>query len=254
MSKKEILFGRNLQILRSRHNISQQDLADTIHVTRQSISAWERGLGKPDIYSLHDICNYFGISTEKILYERAIEINRTISAETTADENSVDTLVSCANEFVSKGLCTITDEDLDILFGIIRYEFETIMALALSLHKNGYVITEVFANGFSVYLRSDYEATQFVSTLKSLLDNIIHHDNEYIEEKRCEIQEIMYKAYNSVIDGVLTEIYGKNIKQFAFYWADEEENIRGYANTEDECREQAKIQECDNYFILPLVQ
>lgn len=44
MVQGDIRFGRNLNILRSRNNMSQQELADKIHVTRQTISIWERGV------------------------------------------------------------------------------------------------------------------------------------------------------------------------------------------------------------------
>lgn len=50
MEYSEIMFGRNLKILRSQNGLSQQELADEIHVTRQTISLWERDQGKTDIY------------------------------------------------------------------------------------------------------------------------------------------------------------------------------------------------------------
>ena len=35
--------------LRTLHEMTQQELADKIHVTRQTISTWELGAGNPDI-------------------------------------------------------------------------------------------------------------------------------------------------------------------------------------------------------------
>ena len=63
----DIRFGRNVKILRSRKEISQQELADKIHVTRQTVSCWERGEGKPDIYCVNDICRIFKISMDEIV-------------------------------------------------------------------------------------------------------------------------------------------------------------------------------------------
>lgn len=34
MVRSEILFGKNLRILRTQNNLLQQDLADAIHITR----------------------------------------------------------------------------------------------------------------------------------------------------------------------------------------------------------------------------
>ena len=67
MVQGDIRFGRNLNILRSRNNMSQQELADKIHVTRQTISIWERGEGKPDIYFVKDICRIFGVSMDELV-------------------------------------------------------------------------------------------------------------------------------------------------------------------------------------------
>lgn len=43
MSKNQINFARNLRILRDMNEMSQQDLADQIHVARQTVSTWELG-------------------------------------------------------------------------------------------------------------------------------------------------------------------------------------------------------------------
>ena len=67
MVQGDIRFGRNLNILRSRNNMSQQELADKIHVTRQTISIWERGEGKPDIYYVKDICQIFDVSMDELV-------------------------------------------------------------------------------------------------------------------------------------------------------------------------------------------
>lgn len=62
-------FARNLLILRTQNGWSQQELAEKISVTRQTISTWERELGNPDIYIFSDICELFGISADVMLFE-----------------------------------------------------------------------------------------------------------------------------------------------------------------------------------------
>lgn len=71
MSKNQINFARNLRILRDMNEMSQQDLADQIHVARQTVSTWELGGGKPDIYLLCELCELFSIEPTKMLYELA---------------------------------------------------------------------------------------------------------------------------------------------------------------------------------------
>ena len=42
------MFQENLKILRRQQGLSQQALADRLHVVRQTISKWERGTSVPD--------------------------------------------------------------------------------------------------------------------------------------------------------------------------------------------------------------
>lgn len=42
------MFQENLKILRRQRGLSQQALADRLHVVRQTVSKWERGTSVPD--------------------------------------------------------------------------------------------------------------------------------------------------------------------------------------------------------------
>lgn len=48
-------------------NISQEELAKNIYVSRQTISNWETGKSYPDIHSLLLLSNFFGISLDKLV-------------------------------------------------------------------------------------------------------------------------------------------------------------------------------------------
>lgn len=247
MMRNEIRFGRNLGILRAKNSVSQQKLADAIHITRQALSTWERGAGKPDIYCVHDICKFFNVPIETILYGNIL-----CEATVPLHEEKYE-FRYYIKSFNKRGFYTLIDEDLEDFFGIIEYDLEHIAVAALALSKQGYMVTEVFGNGFSVYLKSDEEAVRFQRDLYDTLDCFIHHDNSYIEEKRKEVRNIIDTAYEDALNNVMEEIFGADINGFAYYWVDEMENPRGYANTEEECKEQAKIQMCENYIIFPMV-
>lgn len=42
-----MLFGENLKKLRKKKKLSQDDLAEKVNVSRQSVSKWENGLSFP---------------------------------------------------------------------------------------------------------------------------------------------------------------------------------------------------------------
>ena len=44
--------GNNIRKLRKKHGMSQKDLADKLNIRRQTVSAYEREVSIPDIYTL----------------------------------------------------------------------------------------------------------------------------------------------------------------------------------------------------------
>lgn len=55
---------RRLAELRKEKNVSQEELAEKLYVSRQTISNWERGKTYPDINSLLLIAAYFDVSSD----------------------------------------------------------------------------------------------------------------------------------------------------------------------------------------------
>ncbi|MFD1393254.1 helix-turn-helix transcriptional regulator [Lacticaseibacillus jixianensis] len=56
-----------LRYQRKQLHLSQESLAQELHVTRQTISNWENGKSLPDIYSLIAISNIFGVSLDDLI-------------------------------------------------------------------------------------------------------------------------------------------------------------------------------------------
>lgn len=64
-----MLFGERLQQSRNNLNLTQQDIANEMHVSRQTISSWERGNSYPDINSLVNLSDYYQVSLDVLLKE-----------------------------------------------------------------------------------------------------------------------------------------------------------------------------------------
>lgn len=62
-------FSKNLQKFRIEQDLSQEQLAEKIGVSRQSISAWESGKTLPEIDKVAEICKVFEISSSELLGE-----------------------------------------------------------------------------------------------------------------------------------------------------------------------------------------
>lgn len=59
--------SEKLRYYRKQNNLTQKELADKLHVSRKTISAWENGRGYPDISSITKLSDIFDISTDDLL-------------------------------------------------------------------------------------------------------------------------------------------------------------------------------------------
>lgn len=58
--------GNNIRNLRKKHGMSQKDLADKLNIRRQTVSAYEREVSIPDIYTLIRVADIFSISLDEL--------------------------------------------------------------------------------------------------------------------------------------------------------------------------------------------
>lgn len=60
-------FCKKLQQLRKLHNLTQEELAEALFVSRTAVSKWESGRGYPSIDSLKAISKQFSVSVDELL-------------------------------------------------------------------------------------------------------------------------------------------------------------------------------------------
>lgn len=61
-------ISNSIKTLRKENNLSQDQLAEKLYVTRQAVSNWENGKNQPDLDTLKRIAEVFGVSVERLLY------------------------------------------------------------------------------------------------------------------------------------------------------------------------------------------
>ena len=66
-------FKENLVFLRKSLNLSQEELAEKINVTRQAISKWENGQSTPDMDTILLLCDYFNVTADQLLISLKLE-------------------------------------------------------------------------------------------------------------------------------------------------------------------------------------
>lgn len=60
-------FNEKLQKLRMREGLTQEELAQKLHVSRTAVSKWESGRGYPSIDSLKAVARYFHVTIDEMI-------------------------------------------------------------------------------------------------------------------------------------------------------------------------------------------
>ena len=130
-------FNEKLQELRKNKELTQEELAEALYVSRTAVSKWESGRGYPSIDSLKEIAKYFSVTIDELL--SSDEVINLAEEENKQKENHLRSLV----------------------FGIL--DISVMMFFFLSFfgqNKNG-IVQEVSLsslNGIAVYLKTAYYA------------------------------------------------------------------------------------------------
>ena len=73
-------LAENLQYLRAREGVTQEQLAERLDVSRQSVSKWESGVSFPEMDTLLKLCDMFRVDLDTLLRG---SVERTFSEDTT---------------------------------------------------------------------------------------------------------------------------------------------------------------------------
>jgi len=132
-------FGERLYELRKNKNISQEELAELLDVSRQSISKWENDKAYPEMTRLLFMSEYFNVSLDYLM------------RGTEGDESNNDVTVSYKaknmlmvwNSFVSN----LSDKQRKLMMVLYILLISVFVAIIVSfLYGAGYAIGEFLGN------------------------------------------------------------------------------------------------------------
>lgn len=82
-------IGERLKEEREKNELSQKDVADRLHVARQSVSRWETDQSYPDLENLMALGRLYHVSIDELLGMEKEEISESVEKETVEEEKSV---------------------------------------------------------------------------------------------------------------------------------------------------------------------
>lgn len=94
-SRKFNIVGACISRERKKAGLSQEALAEKLHVTRQTISNWESGKSLPDIESLKTLAQALNVPIERLIYEKQ-------TAQPGETEQTPDTLFAAISHDLKK--------------------------------------------------------------------------------------------------------------------------------------------------------
>ena len=65
-------FSEKLQQLRKQKELTQEQLAEKLYVSRAAVSKWESGKGYPNLESLKDVAGFFAVSLDELLSDEEL--------------------------------------------------------------------------------------------------------------------------------------------------------------------------------------
>ncbi|MCI5924970.1 MAG: helix-turn-helix domain-containing protein [Oscillospiraceae bacterium] len=82
-----ILFGKKLKQLRQEKELTQQELADRLSLTRATISSYERSALYPSVEVLVEICRFFNVSADYML--GLVDVNLFDTRDLTIEQENI---------------------------------------------------------------------------------------------------------------------------------------------------------------------
>ena len=129
-------LGERLYELRKNKNLSQEEVADQLNVTRQTISKWETDESKPDFDKIVPICELFGIDSKELLTgEKELTQTETETKENKEVKKKKATIISLSIllYFVSIVWILVSEETFRLNDGLVVGVFMLICGIATAM-------------------------------------------------------------------------------------------------------------------------
>ncbi len=156
----------NIKKLRKDNNLSQEDLADKLGVSRQSISKWEQGDAYPEMDKLMQMAELFNVSLDNLVHSN---INDVKTKEN--NKKTIDNYIKTVSSFITDAISLFARMNFKSKIKFIIEEFIIIFLLGITFAIVGELCSAVVSNlyvipGYKylyIILETLYEAFGFVA-------------------------------------------------------------------------------------------
>lgn len=190
-------FCDKLPKLRKENNLSQEQLADKIGVSRQAVSKWESGSSYPDMDKMIQICSILNCTLEDLLDDGTIKENKTNSQ--TTNKNNFNNYLQDFLTFITKSynmFCSMTFKEK------IKFLFEMFILVMII-----FIIGAIAA-----------------VILNSIISNILSIIPEFLRYYLYDIIETIYMTALFIL-GIVIVIHLFKIRYLDYFITIEDQNV-----------------------------
>lgn len=178
-------YNERIKQLRTQKNITQQQLADDIEVSRQSVVRWEKGFTVPSMYYAQKLAEYFGVTVAELM---------TGCAEQNDDKSDCD--LSVNHKRTATRFC-IAVAAIVIAYTLIRGLILTVRYWYIQTGRDGYALRMV--EGVLMYVADGLAAVAFFVSLALWILRLISWlnstDNKFVRYRLYNLWKIGLVAW-----------------------------------------------------------
>lgn len=200
----------NLKKIRKDNNLSQEQLAEKLNVSRQSVSKWESGQSYPEMDKVIQICNLFNLNINELINENISEVN-----EVKESQNRTNKYISSFFDYITK----VVDMFTSMKFGqILKCLFEQVFII-LILFIMGLIIGGVGSSLFSslfnflpenIFWRIYNVVESIFSVILMVIGTVILL--HIFKVRYLDYYEIVKEEKNESVEELITEVEAVEVK------------------------------------------
>ena len=212
-------LGEKLYTLRTKQNMTQEQLAEKLQVSRQSISKWESNATRPDLEKLKFLAEFYQVSLDQLLDENIDIFTQETSSDLNqnADSNTINQ--NRANASDASAFANNSDNDIrnhdDSASGVSPETIEKITSAILEKNHKTWKRTAI---GFGTACLALTVAlivvtVHFSNRLNDLSSRLVvqyapvYENDDYSDTSE---QDTYFQSYNTVADSVSED--GKTLR------------------------------------------
>lgn len=139
-----MILADKILSLRKNNGWSQEELAEKMNVSRQSISKWESAAAIPDINRILELARLFGVTTDYLLKD---DLETTMYSDTDETENYIRVSLQEMNDFLGKKAIYARRIGWGVMLCILS---PVLLILLTSVSGDGSALTDSLASGVGV--------------------------------------------------------------------------------------------------------